>query len=65
MHNYFPNMIDDVYDSITTSEKTIIWPAELSIEQRKTLINNMITYYSKMDQYEKCTNLEKVLQYIQ
>lgn len=65
MHNYFPNMIDDVYNIITSSDKLIIWPAELSVTQRRELIVNMIDYYGRTDQYEKCANLEKVLQFIQ
>jgi hypothetical protein len=59
MDNRFGYIMDRTYDLINT--KYVAWPIELEANQQKALINKMIEYYSKTEDFEKCIELKNKL----
>lgn len=59
--NYFYDMIDEVATILIGSEN-INWPYELTVRQKQTFLKKMIQYYESIESYEKCEQLEKVLE---
>lgn len=59
MDNHFGYIMDRTYDLLNT--KYTVWPIELELDQQKKLINKMIEYYSKTEDFEKCIELKNKL----
>ena len=60
MENYFNQVMTDAYTLLTS--KRVNWPYELEIDQKVQLLNLAIEYFQELEEYEKCTLLQKKIE---
>ena len=60
MKNYFNQLMKDGYYLLVQDK--INWPYELEIDQKVQLLNLAIEYFQELEEYEKCTLLQKKIE---
>jgi hypothetical protein len=55
MDDYQHMAMDEVYDILLYNPDTV------DIELKRNLIKNLTEYYTELEEYEKCVNLQEVL----
>lgn len=60
MKNYFNQLMKDGYYLLVQDK--INWPYELETDQKVQLLNLAIEYFQELEEYEKCTLLQKKIE---
>jgi hypothetical protein len=60
MKNYFNQLMQDGYHLLIQDK--INWPYELETDQKVQLLNLAIEYFQELEEYEKCTLLQKKIE---
>ncbi len=60
MKNYFNQLMQDGYHLLVQDK--INWPYELETDQKVQLLNLAIEYFQELEEYEKCTLLQKKIE---
>jgi hypothetical protein len=55
MSNYQHMAMDEVYDILLYN------PDNVDFQLKKNLITNLLEYYTEIEEYEKCGNLQEVM----
>lgn len=61
MNDRTKEMFDTVYNILTETGK-VDWPEELSNTQCISLIEKMIEHFEQIDEFDKCSNLQNLLE---
>ena len=59
MENYFNQVMTDAYTLLTS--KRVNWPYELDNDQKVQFMENVIKYFSDLEDYQKCSLIQKKL----
>lgn len=59
MENYFNQVMTDAYTLLTS--KRVNWPYELDNDQKIQFMENVIKYFSELEDYQKCNTIQKKL----
>lgn len=59
MENYFNQVMTDAYRLLTS--KRVNWPYELDNDQKIQFMENVIKYFSELEDYQKCNTIQKKL----
>jgi hypothetical protein len=57
MKNFFNQILEDGYDLLTL--KKVPWPYELDDSKKVELLEKLLDYYSKKEDFDKCIILQK------
>ena len=63
MGNYFKNLMGEGYEILVS--KKIVWPSELSLDNKIELLNQAIKYFTEVEEYMKCATLQKKIEELQ
>ena len=59
MENYFNQVMTDAYTLLTS--KRVNWPYELDNDQKVQFMENVIKYFSDLEDYQKCSLIQTKL----
>jgi hypothetical protein len=57
MENFFNQILEDGYELLTL--KKVPWPYELDDSKKVELLEKLLDYYSKKEDFDKCIILQK------
>ena len=63
MGNYFKNLMGEGYEILVS--KKIVWPSELSLDNKIELLNQAIKYFTEVEEYMKFATLQKKIEELQ
>ena len=58
VENYLDLTIEEVYGVIS---KINVWPISFDRKKKINFINSMIKYFIEKEEYEKCANLQRII----
>lgn len=56
--NYLELTVEEVYSIIIGAG---VWPEHFDIEKKKFLLSNMMNYYAELEEFEKCTIIQRAI----
>ena len=62
MKNYFKDMMTEGYELLVSKE--IVWPRELTMENKVDLLSQAIKYFTEIEEYRKCVILQNKIEEI-
>ena len=62
MKNYFKDMMTEGYELLVSKE--IVWPKELTMENKVDLLSQAIKYFTEIEEYRKCVILQNKIEEI-
>ena len=56
--NYLELTVEEVYSIIIGAG---VWPEHFDKEKKKFLLSNMMNYYAELEEFEKCTIIQRAI----